>query len=122
MHKNQPFSLSKLQKLTKPLIKFDDRGGLAGAQQRLKFAYRFVDLIVFTKEEDVTQQKFKRKGSHKGIDCRKGEPIFWDELKERINLSLTPTAIAKLTQIASEENLTRSEALERILRGMLQVN
>ncbi len=92
------------------------------AQQRLKFTYRFVDLIVFTKEEDVTQQKFKRKGSHKGIACRKGEPIFWDELKERINLSLTPTAIAKLTQIASEENLTRSEALERILRGMLQVN
>jgi hypothetical protein len=70
----------------------------------------------------VTQQNFKRKGSHKGIACRKGEPIFWDELKERINLSLTPTAIANLTQIAEEENLTRSEVLERILRGMLQVN
>jgi hypothetical protein len=81
-----------------------------------------VDLIVFTKEEDVTRPNFKRKGSHKGIACRKGEPIFWDELKERINLSLTPTAIANLTQIASEENITRSEALERILRGMLQVN
>jgi hypothetical protein len=69
----------------------------------------------------VTPPNFKRKGSHKGIACRKGEPIFWDELKERINLSLTPTAIAKLTQIA-EENITRSEALERILRGMLQIN
>ncbi len=69
----------------------------------------------------MTPPNFKRKGSHKGIACRKGEPIFWDELKERINLSLTPTAIAKLTQIA-EENITRSEALERILRGMLQIN
>jgi len=67
----------------------------------------------------VNQQNFKRKGSHKGIACRKGEPIFWDELKERINLSLTPTAIAKLTQIADQENLTRSEALERILIGIL---
>jgi len=70
----------------------------------------------------VTQQNFKRKGSHKGIACRKGEPIFWDELKSRINLSLTPTAIANLTQIADRENLTRSEALERILRGMLSIN
>ena len=70
----------------------------------------------------MIQPNFKRKGSHKGIACRKGKPIFWAELKERINLSLTPTAIAKLTQIAEEKNITRSEALERILRGMLQVN
>ncbi len=48
----------------------------------------------------MNQRNFKRKGSHKEIACRKGKPIFWDELKERINLSLTPTAIAKLTQIA----------------------
>jgi hypothetical protein len=67
------------------------------------------------------KQSYERKPSHKGIACRKGEPIFWNELKKRLNLSLTPTAIANLTKIAEAENISRSEALERILRGVLLV-
>ncbi len=67
------------------------------------------------------KQSYERKRSHKGIACRKGEPIFWNELKKRLNLSLTPTAIANLTKIAEAENISRSEALERILRGVLLV-
>ena len=66
--------------------------------------------------------RFYKKGTHKGIACRKGEAIFWDEPKKRFNISLTPQAIKNLTKIAEQENLSRSEVLERILRGMLVVN
>jgi hypothetical protein len=34
---------------------------------------------------------------------RRGAPIIHDELKEKLNLTLTPTAIAKLTTIAKNK-------------------
>jgi hypothetical protein len=49
MHKNQPFFLSKLQELTKPLIKFDDRGGLAGGSTTTEICLQVRGLDSFYK-------------------------------------------------------------------------
>jgi hypothetical protein len=58
-----------------------------------------------------------KKHSHKGIACRRGQPICHDELKQNINLTLTPTALNRLKELAIQMNLSRSEVVERWLRN-----
>ena len=41
----------------------------------------------------------------------------WGESKQRINVMLTPTAIAAIDSVAGELGLTRSEVLERLARS-----
>ncbi len=55
----------------------------------------------------------------KGQKKSKGVPELHDEVKKRVNLSLTPTAIAGLDKLAQEFNLSRSELVEQIGRGMI---
>lgn len=52
----------------------------------------------------------------KGI---KGQPFYYDEVKKQGSLMLTPTSWKKLDKIAETAGLTRSEFLERVLRGIL---
>ncbi len=58
----------------------------------------------------------------KGFKKAKGEPAYWDEVKKRVNISLTPTAIAGLDELASAEGTSRSEFVERIGRKIFTVN
>lgn len=69
-----------------------------------------------------SQPKYQRKISHEGIACRRGQPIYYDEKKERCNLMLTPTALEKLKELAISHQISRSEVLERWLRGTLDQN
>jgi hypothetical protein len=62
---------------------------------------------------------WQRKQQHKGIPCRRNQPIYYDELKERISLMLTPTALDKLKQMAQNQKCSRSEVIERWLRSKL---
>jgi len=55
----------------------------------------------------------------KGKKTSKGYPELYDEVKKRVNLSLTPTAIAGLDKLAQELDLSRSELVERIGRGSI---
>jgi hypothetical protein len=41
----------------------------------------------------------------------------WGESKQRVNVMLTPTAIAAIDGVADELGLTRSEVLERLARS-----
>lgn len=49
---------------------------------------------------------------------RRGAPIIHEELKEKLNLTLTPTAIEKLTATAKKEGISRSELVERWARQL----
>jgi hypothetical protein len=54
---------------------------------------------------------------------KKGEPrTDYDEQKERINLSLTPTAIASLDKAAEAEGVSRSELVERYARSLVDTS
>jgi hypothetical protein len=55
----------------------------------------------------------------KGQKKSKGVPELHDEVKKRVNLSLTPTAIAGLDKLSEEFNLSRSELVEQIGRGSI---
>ena len=57
----------------------------------------------------------------KGFKKAKGEPAYWDEVKRNLNLSLTPTAIDGLTSLAEAHELSKSELVERIGRGIFAV-
>lgn len=57
---------------------------------------------------------------YKGIKKKRisGQGVYYSETKERIALSLTPTAKASLDDLAEDANLSRSEVLERCLRTL----
>ncbi|WP_390370064.1 ribbon-helix-helix protein, CopG family [Crinalium epipsammum] len=46
---------------------------------------------------------------------------MYDELKKSLNLKLTPTAIRKLENLAIQYQLSRSELIERVLRGIIKL-
>jgi predicted transcriptional regulator len=52
----------------------------------------------------------------------KNDPYIWDEVKKSLHLSLTLTAIDGLQALATEKNLSRSELVERIGRGIITLN
>ncbi|MBN3950472.1 MAG: ribbon-helix-helix protein, CopG family [Nostoc sp. NMS7] len=58
----------------------------------------------------------------KGSKRVKGVPELQDELKTRVNLSLTPTAIANLDVMAIERGISKSELVERIARRQIPLN
>jgi len=59
-----------------------------------------------------------RKSSHKGKKCQRGEPVYYDQKKKHLNITLTPFAIAQLEELAGSEGCSRSEAIERWLRSL----
>lgn len=57
----------------------------------------------------------------KGRKRVRGVPELHDELKTRVNLSLTPTGIEGLDILASKWGLSRSELVEKIGRGHISI-
>ncbi len=57
----------------------------------------------------------------KGQKKSKGVPELYDEVKKRVNLSLTPSANPGLDKLSQELNLYRSELVEQIGRGSIPI-
>jgi len=55
----------------------------------------------------------------KGYPNKPGIPEIWDEVKKKVGIVLTPTAIAKLDELARHYGLSKSELIERIARGWI---
>lgn len=64
----------------------------------------------------------QRKQGHKDKKCERGKPLYYEELKGRLSLSLTPTAKQSLEDMAAQEKCSISELLERWVRGRLRVS
>lgn len=52
----------------------------------------------------------------KGKKAMRGQPLYYEELKQSLNLKLTPTAKKIFSELAKKTNLSRSEFQERLLR------
>jgi hypothetical protein len=52
---------------------------------------------------------------------KRGKPDIWDEVKRHVAVALTPTGVRGLDAVAAEMNLSRSELIERIGRGLFKV-
>jgi hypothetical protein len=51
----------------------------------------------------------------------RGQPEVYDELKKIVSFSITPTAMRGLEQLSEQLNISRSELIERIGRGLLAI-
>jgi metal-responsive CopG/Arc/MetJ family transcriptional regulator len=50
-----------------------------------------------------------------------GGPPIWEEAKKRVNMTLTPKAVTGLDTLAGKWKLSRSELVERIGRGIIEI-
>ncbi|MBW4639122.1 MAG: hypothetical protein KME05_12970 [Gloeocapsa sp. UFS-A4-WI-NPMV-4B04] len=57
--------------------------------------------------------------ARKGGKRSKGEPAFYDEMKRRVNIALTPTGVNGLENLAEAWGLSKSELVEQIGRGII---
>jgi hypothetical protein len=64
----------------------------------------------------------EKKPSRKGVKSMRGQPEVYDELKKIVSVSITPTAQAGLDQLSEQLNISRSELIERIGRGVLTIS
>jgi len=64
----------------------------------------------------------EKKIIRKGLKSRRGQPESYNELKKIASVSLTPTALAGLDELSRQYMISRSELLERIGRGILQLS
>lgn len=60
----------------------------------------------------------RKKIGHKGKACRRSQPVYYGEVKRHCNILLTPTALEKLEQLAIDQEISRSEVIERWLRSL----
>lgn len=51
----------------------------------------------------------------------RGQPEMYDELKKSVSFSITPTARTGLERLSEQLNISRSELIERIGRGLLAI-
>lgn len=51
----------------------------------------------------------------------RGQPESYDEIKKVASFSITPTARQGLKQLSSQLNISRSELIERIGRGLFTI-
>jgi hypothetical protein len=67
------------------------------------------------------RQEYEKKPRCQGKKSMRGQPEIYSELKKIASFSLTPTAIEGLKQLSSQLNISRSEVLERIGRGVFTI-
>lgn len=69
----------------------------------------------------VKKNTARGKQPHPGQKCVRGKPLYYDEVKKRVSLMLTPTVINKLDVAANNSELSRTEFLERLLRKVFKI-
>jgi hypothetical protein len=70
----------------------------------------------------VKRREHEKKPSRKGLKSMRGQPEIYNELKKITSFSITPTAQLGLKQLSEQLNISRSELIERIGRGLLTIN
>ena len=58
----------------------------------------------------------------KAVKSTRGRPEMYSEVKTSVCLALTRTAIAKLDELAKSMQISRSEFVEQIARGLIEIN
>ena len=78
------------------------------------------------KQKKITRKRRSRRQNEKKPSCKgrksmRGQPEIYDECKKNASFSLTSTAIKGLEQLSSQLNISRSELIERIGRGVFTI-
>jgi hypothetical protein len=73
------------------------------------------------KKQKIERPEYSIKQAHPGQQCLRDIPILYDEKKQPISLTLTPTAIKKLTDLALIIGDSRSQIIEQLLRNITSI-
>jgi hypothetical protein len=52
---------------------------------------------------------------------QRGQPELYDEVKKRVTIALTPTGDKRLSELASIFDLSKSEFVEQLARGVIPI-
>lgn len=75
-----------------------------------------------TKKKSRKRQIHEKKPIKKGIKSMRGQGEIYDETKKSTSFGLTLTAKAGLKKISSDLNISTSELIEQIGRGLLLIS
>ena len=64
-------------------------------------------------------EPWQRKKPQKGIKSQRGKGEMYDEVKRAQTFSITPTAVSGLKELAQARDISSSELIERIGRGII---
>jgi hypothetical protein len=67
---------------------------------------------------EASESRHRKKPAHKGRQCKRGVGLIYDEKKVKLNLTITPTAIAILDAKAKTENCSISALVEEFARSL----
>jgi hypothetical protein len=67
------------------------------------------------------RREHEKKPTRKGVKSMRGQPEVYDEVKKSVSFSVTLTAQTGLTRLSEQLNISRSELIERIGRGLLTI-
>jgi hypothetical protein len=74
-----------------------------------------------TQTQKKARKNNQKKPSLKGIKSVRGKPELYDELKKIVSIGITPTARAGLDELSQKRSISRSELIEQIGRGLIQL-
>lgn len=74
-----------------------------------------------SKKEQSKRKPNQIKKAKKAHKSTRGEGEYYDEIKDRISVGITNTARQGLDQMSEQLNLSRSELIERIGRGIIKL-
>jgi hypothetical protein len=67
------------------------------------------------------RREHEKKPSRKGMKSMRGQPEIYNELKKITSFSITPSAKLGLKQLSEQLNISCSELIERIGRGLFTI-
>lgn len=73
-------------------------------------------------EANSSREQPKLETPRKGIKALRGQPILYNELKKSFNLSVTPTGKHGFQRLAKERQISCSELIELIGRGLVKLS
>jgi hypothetical protein len=73
------------------------------------------------KTERRPRQEHEKKPIRQGVKSMRGQPEIYDEVKKIASFCITPTAQLGLAQLSRQLNISRSEVIEQIGRGLLTI-
>ncbi|BBD63588.1 CopG domain protein DNA-binding domain protein (plasmid) [Nostoc sp. HK-01] len=74
-----------------------------------------------TKSPNKSRKEHQRKPIRKGIKSTRGQPEHYSEIKKCVSIGITPTALTGLDELSQQLDISRSEMIERIGRGLIKL-
>lgn len=73
------------------------------------------------KQNQKKRKPHQRKRALKGTKSMRDKPEYYDDLKGRVTISITPTAKDGFDALSSAREVSRSEFIERIGRQLIKL-